>query len=111
MKKILLLMAAAIVAVVLNSCTDDGNENSLVINNGNSEVTINRLGGIVQVPIAIDGEWTATISDNFQLPAVRCQRPSHSVSILESRTERQHQTLMWNSAMYGSIKDSVPDIR
>lgn len=64
MKKILFLMAAAIVAVVLNSCTDDGNENSLVINNGNSEVTINRLGGIVQVPIAIDGEWTATISDN-----------------------------------------------
>ena len=64
MKKILFLMAAAIVAVVMNSCTDDGNENSLVINNGNSEVTINRLGGIVQVPIAIDGEWTATISDN-----------------------------------------------
>ena len=40
MKKILFLMAAAIVAVVLNSCTDDGNENSLVINNGNSEVTL-----------------------------------------------------------------------
>lgn len=56
-------MAAAIAALTFSACSNDEDSN-LVINNGNTEVTINRLGGQVEIPITSNGEWTATISGN-----------------------------------------------
>lgn len=56
-------MAVAIAAVASTACSDDETSN-LVINNGITEVTINRLGGKVEIPVTADGEWTATISGN-----------------------------------------------
>ena len=65
MKKIFYLMAMAIAAVTFTGCTDEESLSSnLVINNGDTEMTINRLGGSVEIPIMAKGEWTATISDN-----------------------------------------------
>ena len=54
-------MAVAIAAVVLNSCTNDVKEDEFVINNGEPEVTINRLGGSVEIPVTTPGEWEASI--------------------------------------------------
>lgn len=65
MKKIFYLMAVAIVALSFSACTDDDSLSSnLVINSGDTEVAINRLGGSVEIPIKANGEWTATISGN-----------------------------------------------
>ena len=65
MQKIFYLMAVAIVALSFSACTDDDSLSSnLVINNGDTEVAINRLGGSVEIPIKANGEWTATISGN-----------------------------------------------
>ena len=54
-------MAVAIAAVILSSCTDDVKKDELEINNGESEVTINRLGGSVEIPVTTPGEWEASI--------------------------------------------------
>jgi len=54
-------MATAIVAVIFNSCTSDPEKDEFVINNGEPEVTINRLGGSVEIPITTPGEWEASI--------------------------------------------------
>ncbi len=64
MKKFFYLMAMTIVAVAFTACTDDETSSNLMINNGATEVTINRLGGSVEIPITANGEWTATISGN-----------------------------------------------
>jgi len=65
MRKYFSLMAIAIAAATFTACSDDESSSSnLVINNGDTEVTINRLGGSVEIPITANGEWTATISDN-----------------------------------------------
>jgi hypothetical protein len=65
MRKYFNLMAMAIAAVTFTACSDDETSSSnFVINNGDTEVTINRLGGSVEIPITANGEWTATISGN-----------------------------------------------
>ena len=61
MKKCFSLVAAAIVAVIFNSCTSDQEKDEFIINNGESEVTINRLGGSVEIPVTTPGEWEASI--------------------------------------------------
>lgn len=65
MRKYFYLMAMAIVVATFTACSDDESSSSnFVINNGDTEVTINRLGGSVEIPITANGEWTATISGN-----------------------------------------------
>ncbi|MBR3937698.1 MAG: hypothetical protein IKJ66_07225 [Bacteroidaceae bacterium] len=61
MKKFLPIMAVAIAAVIFNACTNDVKEDEFVINNGEPEVTINRLGGSVEIPVTTQGEWEASI--------------------------------------------------
>ena len=61
MKKFLPIMAVAIAAVFFNACTNDVKEDEFVINNGEPEVTINRLGGSVEIPVTTPGEWEASI--------------------------------------------------
>jgi len=61
MKKCFSLVAAAIVAVIFNSCTSDQEKDEFIINNGEPEVTINRLGGSVEIPVTTPGEWEASI--------------------------------------------------
>ena len=63
MKKLFYLMAMAVVAVTFTACSDNETTN-FVINNGNAEVAINRLGGMVEIPVTASGDWTATISGN-----------------------------------------------
>ncbi len=65
MRKDLFVVAAAIAAISFCSCSDDKKDDfNFVINNGATEVTINRLGGSVDIPIEASGEWTASISEN-----------------------------------------------
>ena len=65
MKKQVWAVAAAIAMVSFCACSDDKKDDfNFTINNGVSEVTINRLGGSVEIPIEASGEWTASISEN-----------------------------------------------
>ena len=63
MRKIFYLMAMAIAAVAFTACSDDTTQEvSLVVGDDNAkEVTINRLGGILEIPITATGEWTASL--------------------------------------------------
>lgn len=64
-KKFFYLMAMAIAAVAFTACSDDKTEEvSLIVNNNESEVSIDRIGGEIEVPIVSTGKWTATLDDN-----------------------------------------------
>ena len=64
MKPIIKSIFMAIAAMAVVSCADNDNEGSFVVNGGAKEVSINRLGGNVKIPIQVSGDWTATITNN-----------------------------------------------
>lgn len=67
MRKIFYLMAVAIAAVAFTACSDDKTEEvSLIVNNNESEVSINRLGGEIEIPIITNGNWSVSLEDNVQ---------------------------------------------
>ncbi|MBO4905919.1 MAG: BACON domain-containing protein [Bacteroidaceae bacterium] len=63
MKHILRLMALSIAVFALASCSDD-DKVGFNVNEGTDIVSINRLGGMVEIPVTASGDWTATISGN-----------------------------------------------
>ena len=64
MKKYFFLMAMAIVAVAFTACTDNEDITLTLGQDNAKEVTINRIGGTLSVPITTNGEWTAELSDD-----------------------------------------------
>ena len=64
MKKLIYLMTA-VITVAFYACTDDKKDGiSLVVNNGVTEVSIDRIGGEITVPVTTTGSWEATLADN-----------------------------------------------
>lgn len=63
MKQIFYLLTMTIVSAAFVSCSDD-DKTDFVVNGGLTEVSINRLGGYLEIPITASGEWTATITGN-----------------------------------------------
>ena len=64
MKKLLYLMTA-VITVAFYACTDDKKDSiNLVVNNGVTEVSIDRIGGEITVPVTTTGSWEATLADN-----------------------------------------------
>ncbi len=65
MKKLLNMLMAVVIGAVFFACTDDNkDEISLVVNNDIAEVSIDRIGGEISIPVTTTGEWEATLSDN-----------------------------------------------
>lgn len=62
MKKIFYLMAIAIAAVTFTACSE--NDSDFVINNGDGEASIDRIGGEIVIPITATGKWTAKLADD-----------------------------------------------
>ena len=55
----------AVITVAFYACTDDKKDGiSLVVNNGVTEVSIDRIGGEITVPVTTTGSWEATLADN-----------------------------------------------
>lgn len=65
-KKFFYLMAMAITAVGFTACADDKTQEvSLIVGEDNAkEVTINRLGGVIEVPIVTNTSWTASVPED-----------------------------------------------
>lgn len=63
MKKIFQLMAAVAVVLGMAACSDDDDNVNIEVNNGETEVSINRAGGVLEIPIKADGKWTASMQD------------------------------------------------
>lgn len=59
MKKIFTLLTG-FAFLVLPSCSD-GETASLVVNNDEDEISINRLGGIIEVPVSAEGSWKVAV--------------------------------------------------
>jgi len=66
MRKIYYLVAMAITAVSFTACNDEKiDEGSLSLGEDNAkEVTINRLGGFIEIPVTATGEWTASLPED-----------------------------------------------
>lgn len=65
MRKYFNLMAMAIVAATFTACSDDESSSSnFVINNGDTEASIDRIGGEIVIPITATGKWTAQLADD-----------------------------------------------
>lgn len=65
MRKYFYLMAMAIVAATFTACSDDASSSSnFVINNGDTEASIDRIGGEIVIPITTTGKWTAQLADD-----------------------------------------------
>lgn len=47
----------------LSSCSDSDDTTSIIVNNGDKEACINRLGGNIDVPIESNGNWKASLDD------------------------------------------------
>lgn len=62
MKSAILAMAMTVTAA-FTACSDDDNETSLIVNNNETTVSINRLGGSIEIPITANGEWTAEVTE------------------------------------------------
>ncbi len=62
MKKALLLLAG-LSMLALSSCSDSDDE-KLIVNNDESEITVNRLGGSIEIPVSADGNWTISMENN-----------------------------------------------
>ena len=55
----------AIVAATFTACSDDESSSSnFVINNGDTEASIDRIGGEIVIPITATGKWTAQLADD-----------------------------------------------
>ena len=47
----------------LSSCSDSDDTTSIIVNNGDKEACINRLGGNIDIPIESNGNWKASLED------------------------------------------------
>lgn len=47
----------------LSSCSDSDDTTSIIVNNGDKEACINRLGGNIDIPIKSNGNWKASLDD------------------------------------------------
>ena len=47
----------------LSSCSDSNDTTSIIVNNGDKEACINRLGGNIDIPIESNGNWKANLDD------------------------------------------------
>lgn len=47
----------------LSSCSDSNDTTSIIVNNGDKEACINRLGGNIDIPIESNGTWKASLDD------------------------------------------------
>ena len=47
----------------LSSCSDSDDTTSIIVNNGDKEACINRLGGNIDIPIKSNGNWKASLED------------------------------------------------
>lgn len=63
MKKFFYLMTTVIAAMFFAACSED-EKVAFSVNDGATEVSINRIGGTVTIPIKAEGAWTASISGN-----------------------------------------------
>ena len=68
MKKLMMKSAifaiAMTVAAAFTACSDDKEETSLIVNNNETSVSINRLGGSIEIPITANGSWTAEVTED-----------------------------------------------
>ena len=62
-KSAILLMAMSI-ATFFTSCYDDKEETTLIVNNSETSVSIDRIGGEIEVPVTTASKWTAKLDDN-----------------------------------------------
>lgn len=62
-----ILFLATILLIVcgccLSSCSDSDDTTSIIVNNGDKEACINRLGGNIDIPIESNGNWKASLDD------------------------------------------------
>lgn len=78
MKKIfmtaLVALTALTVTTALTSCSDSDNNSALVVNAGETSVSINRLGGSIEIPVKADGQWTAEVEEptDGDVPFAEC---------------------------------------
>lgn len=60
-------LSATILLIVcgccLSSCSDSDDTTSIIVNNGDKEACINRLGGNIDIPIESNGNWKASLDD------------------------------------------------
>lgn len=56
------LMMTAYVAGFAACSDDEDKDVNLLVNNGETEIRINRAGGVIDVPVAAEGEWQATVN-------------------------------------------------
>lgn len=47
----------------LSSCSNSDDTTSIIVNNGDKEACINRLGGNIDIPIESNGNWKASLED------------------------------------------------
>lgn len=51
----------------LSSCSDSDDTTSIIVNKGDKEECINRLGGNINIPIESNGNWKASLDDQGKL--------------------------------------------
>ncbi len=51
----------------LSSCSDSDDTTSIIVNKGDKEACINRLGGNINIPIESNGNWKASLDDQGKL--------------------------------------------
>ena len=51
----------------LSSCSDSDDTTSIIVNKGDKEESINRLGGNINIPIESNGNWKASLDDQGKL--------------------------------------------
>ncbi len=97
------LMALAVLCVpmAITSCSDSDTtkDTVLVVNNSDSEVSINRLGGQIEVPVETNSSWTVEMDDDECNWAQTWTEGGESdgiltlnVDYLDPRTQRQERT-------------------
>lgn len=66
MKKFFYLMSMGFIAVSFTACNEEKiDDGSLVLGEDDAkEVTINRLGGFIEIPVTATGEWTASLPED-----------------------------------------------
>ena len=65
MRKNFFAVAAAIALVSFCACSDNKKDDiSIEVNNGVAEVSIDRIGGEIEIPVNTKGNWTAKLADN-----------------------------------------------
>jgi len=101
MKSAILVMAMTVAAAFTACSDDDKDETTLVVNNSETTVSINRLGGSIEIPITASGDWTAEVpgdKDGIQWAGVMVGEGSGdaklqvNVDYLDPKTQQQERT-------------------